>query len=62
MLLFWICRVVLLTHLSRMHDDLFIFALTERVSLVCGLVIVGLWVSAAEVTIPSYNVNVVARR
>lgn len=36
-LLFWISRLWLKTHRGEMHDDPIIFALKDRVSLVCGL-------------------------
>jgi 4-hydroxybenzoate polyprenyltransferase/phosphoserine phosphatase len=35
-LLYWISRVVMLTHRGEMRDDPVVFAATDRVSLVCG--------------------------
>ncbi len=36
-LIYWICRVLLLTHRGEMHDDPVVFAATDRVSLACGV-------------------------
>ena len=47
-LVYWVSRVVMLTHRGRMHDDPIVFAVTDRVSLFCGVVIVGLVVVAAR--------------
>lgn len=41
-LLFWISRTVMLTHRGEMHDDPVVFALTDRASLVCFGLILGL--------------------
>ena len=35
-LLFWISRVLMLSHRGRMHDDPVVFALSDRVSLGVG--------------------------
>ncbi|MFV0359661.1 UbiA family prenyltransferase [Tropicimonas sp.] len=35
-LLYWISRVVMLAHRGHMHDDPVIFALKDRISLLCG--------------------------
>ncbi len=51
-LIYWISRIVMLTHRSRMHDDPIVFAVTDKVSLVCGAAIVGLGLLASEVTLP----------
>lgn len=38
-LLFWISRMLLLTHRGQMHDDPVLFAARDRVSILCGAVI-----------------------
>ena len=35
-LLYWISRILILTHRGEMHDDPVLFAATDRTSLVCG--------------------------
>ena len=35
-LIYWIGRILLLTHRGQMHDDPVVFAVTDRVSLSCG--------------------------
>ncbi len=47
-LVYWVSRIVMLTHRRRMHDDPIVFAVTDRVSLFCGVAIVGLVVLAAK--------------
>ncbi|MEM7777764.1 MAG: UbiA family prenyltransferase [Pseudomonadota bacterium] len=47
-LIYWISRTVMLTHRRRMHDDPVVFALTDKVSLICGLAVGGLGVIAAQ--------------
>ncbi len=49
-LIYWLSRIVMLTHRSRMHDDPIVFAVTDRVSLMCGAMIIALAVLAARVT------------
>ncbi|MDP2357705.1 MAG: UbiA family prenyltransferase [Beijerinckiaceae bacterium] len=39
-LLYWISRVVMIAHRGEMHDDPIVFALRDRISHVCGVVIV----------------------
>ena len=39
--LYWISRVVLLTHRGQMHDDPVVFALRDRVSLACVFLVAG---------------------
>lgn len=46
-LLYWISRMVMITHRGEMHDDPVVFAVRDRVSLVCVAVIVGLAVAGA---------------
>lgn len=46
-LIYWLTRVILLTHRGRMHDDPIIFAATDRTSQICFLVILGLMISGA---------------
>lgn len=46
--LYWISRVVMLTHRGQMHDDPVVFALRDRVSLICaglaaGFALAGVW-------------------
>jgi len=48
-LIYWVSRVVMLTHRQRMHDDPIVFALTDKVSLSCGVVIIGLGFVAAQI-------------
>jgi len=38
-LLFWISRMVMLTHRGHMHDDPIVFAIKDRASLACAVVI-----------------------
>ena len=40
-LLYWISRVVMLTHRGQMHDDPVVFAAKDRVSLACAALILG---------------------
>ncbi|MBT8408180.1 MAG: UbiA family prenyltransferase [Alphaproteobacteria bacterium] len=47
-LIYWLSRIVMLTHRSRMHDDPIVFAVTDRVSLFCGVAIIALAVLAAR--------------
>ena len=48
-LLYWITRTVMVAHRGRMHDDPVVFAMTDRVSQVTLLVIVGFVVAGALV-------------
>lgn len=41
MLLYWISRIVMVTHRGQMHDDPMVFALSDRVSLLCLLAMLG---------------------
>ena len=50
-LLYWLSRIVMLTHRKRMHDDPIVFAVTDRVSLFCGVLIIGLVVFAARFSV-----------
>lgn len=38
-LLYWITRIVMITHRGKMHDDPVVFAAKDRVSQICGLAI-----------------------
>jgi 4-hydroxybenzoate polyprenyltransferase len=38
-LLLWVTRTVMLAHRGRMHDDPLVFALRDRVSQICGLLV-----------------------
>ena len=40
-LLYWISRAAMIAHRGEMHDDPIVFALRDRVSHVCGVVIVA---------------------
>ena len=51
-LVYWVSRIVMLTHRRRMHDDPIVFAVTDKVSLFCGVMIVGLVVIAARFSPP----------
>jgi len=46
-LLFWTNRIALLTHRGDMHDDPVVFAMRDRVSLCCGLVVAVLALAGA---------------
>ena len=45
-LLYWISRIVMITHRGQMHDDPVVFAATDKVSVICALVIAALAVAA----------------
>jgi hypothetical protein len=51
-LIYWISRIVMLTHRARMHDDPIVFAVTDKVSLFCGAAIIALAVLAARFPAP----------
>ncbi|MCA0042880.1 UbiA family prenyltransferase [Celeribacter litoreus] len=40
-LLFWVSWIVMKTHRGEMHDDPIIFAVKDRISRICGLLVVG---------------------
>lgn len=46
-LIYWLCRIMVLTRRGEMHDDPVIYAVTDRVSLLCGLLLVLVLVGAA---------------
>jgi 4-hydroxybenzoate polyprenyltransferase/phosphoserine phosphatase len=46
-MLFWLSRVMMLTHRGEMHDDPVVFAATDRVSQICILICAGLGAGAA---------------
>ena len=46
-LFYWIGRILLLTHRGHMHEDPVVFAVTDRVSLACGVVTVLVIVASA---------------
>lgn len=46
-LLYWINRMVLMTHRGHMHDDPIVFATRDRVSLICGLLAMACIVAGA---------------
>ena len=46
-LLYWLTRIVLLTHRGTMHDDPVVFAAKDRVSQLCFVVILGFGVTGA---------------
>ncbi len=50
-LIYWLSRIVMLTHRARMTDDPIVFAVTDRVSLMCGAMIVGLVALAARISL-----------
>lgn len=41
-LLYWISRMVMITHRGHMHDDPIVYAATDRNSYVCGLIVLTL--------------------
>lgn len=46
-LLYWVSRMVMLTHRGKMHDDPVVFAVRDRVSQLCGLIILGIAAAAS---------------
>ena len=46
-LLYWISRIVMITHRGWMHDDPVVFAARDRISQICGLLIFVLAVTGA---------------
>lgn len=46
-LLYWISRMVMITHRGKMEDDPIIYAVRDRVSRVCGVLIAGIVISAS---------------
>ncbi len=47
MLLYWISRIVLVTHRGKMHDDPIVYALKDRTSLTCVAIMAGCAIGAA---------------
>jgi hypothetical protein len=41
-LLYWISRMMIVTHRGEMHDDPMVYAVTDRVSQICLLLVVVL--------------------
>ncbi|MCW2246385.1 4-hydroxybenzoate polyprenyltransferase/phosphoserine phosphatase [Azospirillum fermentarium] len=39
-LIYWLCRIMVLTHRGQMNDDPVIYAVTDRVSLSCGVLLI----------------------
>lgn len=46
-LLYWISRIVMVTHRGHMHDDPVVFAARDRNSQICGVLIAGLAIAGA---------------
>lgn len=46
-LFYWISRMVMVTHRRRMHDDPVVFAVKDRISQICGLLIAALGIAGA---------------
>lgn len=46
-LFYWISRILLLTHRGEMHDDPVVYAVADRVSLLCGAMVLGISVAAS---------------
>ncbi len=46
-LLFWVSWIVMTTHRGDMHDDPIVFAVKDRISRICGLLVVGFTVGGA---------------
>ena len=45
-MLFWISRVWIVAHRGQMHDDPIVFALKDKVSILCGAIIAAFMVIA----------------
>lgn len=48
-LLYWISRIVMVTHRGHMHDDPVIFAAKDRISQICALIMFGFAVVGAAI-------------
>ncbi len=48
-MLYWIMRMVFVTHRGRMHDDPLVFSITDRVSQICLLMMIALFTAAAMI-------------
>lgn len=46
-LFYWISRILLLTHRGQMHDDPVVYAVADRVSLICGALVLAIGVAAS---------------
>lgn len=46
-LFYWISRILLLMHRGEMHDDPVVYAVADRVSLMCGALVLGIGVAAS---------------
>lgn len=46
-LLYWVSRTVMLAHRGQMHDDPVVFAVKDRVSQICGVIILGIAAAAS---------------
>lgn len=46
-LFYWISRILLLMHRGEMHDDPVVYAVADRVSLMCGALVLGIGVVAS---------------
>lgn len=46
LLLYWVSRVIMITHRGQMHDDPVVFALTDRVSIAVGALCLGVGLAA----------------
>jgi hypothetical protein len=45
-LLFWITRVIFKAHRGEMHDDPIVFAAKDKVSMICGLLVLAFAIGA----------------
>ena len=46
-LLFWVSWIVMVTHRGEMHDDPIVYAVKDRISRICGFLVVGFAVGGA---------------
>jgi hypothetical protein len=46
-LLYWISRMVMIAHRGNMDDDPIVFAVRDKVSRICGVLIVGIVVAGS---------------
>ena len=48
-LLYWISRMVMMAHRGNMHDDPIVYAVRDRISRMCVILIIGFVVAGAVV-------------
>ena len=47
-LLYWLSRIVMVTHRGQMHDDPVVFAVRDRVSLICVAIVLVIAVAGSR--------------